>query len=136
MARRTRRVRRGKGSAAAYGETAVTPAGKNRVPLPSPDAGTNLVIADVVLRAAGGLLRDRMEKGLLSQTHGKSSAHRLVEKRGIVSSLALYGASRLARKSPLGLAVVVGGMAAKVFYDRGKRAEKTAPRIKPPKRNG
>ena len=98
MVRRTRRVRRGKGSAAADGETAVTPAGKNRVPLPSPDAGTNLVIADVVLRAAGGLLRDRMEKGLLINSYddaskGKAKAEKLVDKRGLATSVALWGAS-------------------------------------------
>ena len=39
------------------------------------------------------------------------------------TTLALWGASRLARRSPIGLAVVAGGLAAKVFYDRGKRLE-------------
>ena len=138
MARRTRRVRRGAVQTPADGagsSPAAIPASKGRVPLPSPDAGTNLVITDLVLRAAGGLLRDRVEKGLLSQSYDKNRAHKLVEKRGIVSSLALYGASRLARKSPLGLAVVVGGMAAKVFYDRGKRVETASRRTKAPKRD-
>ncbi len=96
------------------------------MPLPSPVAATNLVIADIVLRAAGGLLRDRLEKGLLVKSHGQDKADKLVDKRGLASSLALYGASRLARRSPLGLAVVAGGLAAKVFYDRGKRLEKKA----------
>lgn len=136
MARRVSRSRRGAAQPPATGDSADKrpkrggPAG---VPLPSPDAATNLVIADVVLRAAGGLLRDRMEKGLLSRSYDKPSADKLVDKRGIVSSLALYGASRLARRSPLGLAVVVGGMAAKVFYDRGRRLEKNGRSKKSPK---
>jgi hypothetical protein len=93
------------------------------MPLPSPVAGTNLIIADIVLRAAGGLLRDRLEKGLLVRSYDAAKAASLVDGRGVVTSLALYGASRLARRSPLGLAVVAGGLAAKVFYDRGKRLE-------------
>jgi hypothetical protein len=93
------------------------------VPLPSPVAGTNLVIADIVLRAAGGLLRDRLEKGLLVRSYDTAKAEKLVDKRGLASSVALWGASSLARRSPLGLAVVAGGLAAKVFYDRGKRLE-------------
>jgi len=104
---------------------AVTPAAaKPGLPLPSPEASTNLVIADIVLRAAGGMLRDRLEKGLITRHHDDDpKAHRMVDKRGLASSALLYGASRLARRSPLGLAMVAGGLAAKVFYDRGKRIE-------------
>lgn len=105
-----------------------TPTGPGGLPLPSPVAGTNLVIADIVLRAAGGLLRDRMEKGLLIKSYGanekgRAKAERLVDGRGLATSVALWGASHLARRSPIGLAVVAGGLAAKVFYDRGKRLE-------------
>ena len=91
--------------------------------MPSHNAATNLVIADIVLRAAGGLLRNRMEKGLLIASYDKAKAERLVDGRSLASSIALWGASRLATRSPLGLAVVVGGLAAKTLYDRGKRLE-------------
>jgi hypothetical protein len=91
--------------------------------LPSPDPVTNLVIADIVLRGAGSLLRQRLEKGLITGQLEAEKAQRLVEGRGIASSLALWGASRLATRSPVGLAVVAGGLAAKVLYDRGKRIE-------------
>lgn len=103
--------------------TAAPPSGADRPPLLSPDAGTSLVIADIVLRAAGGMLRNRMEKGLLANRFGVDNADRLVDGRSLVTTAMLYGASRLARRSPLGLAVVAGGLAAKVFYDRGKRLE-------------
>lgn len=92
-------------------------------PLPSPNPVTNMVIADIVLRGASMLLRRRVEKGLLTGQLAKDQAARLVEKRGAMSTLALWGASRIATRSPLGLAVVAGGLAAKVFYDRGKRLE-------------
>ena len=105
------------------------------LPLPSPIAGTNLVIADIVLRAAGGLLRNRMEKGLLVKSYDKAKAEQLVDGRSVATSVALWGASRIATRSPLGLAVVAGGLAAKVFYDRGKRLEarrKARKAAKPP----
>lgn len=103
--------------------------------LPSPNASTNLAIANIVLRAAGGLLRDKLEKGLITRHHDDDAkAHRLVDKRGLAASAALWGASHLARRSPIGLAVVVGGLAAKVFYDRGKGIEAKRAAKKP--RNG
>ncbi len=91
--------------------------------LPSPDPVTNLVIADIVLRGAGSLLRQKLEKGLITGQLDGDKARQLVEGRGMASSLALWGASRLATRSPIGLAVVAGGLAAKVLYDRGKRIE-------------
>ena len=129
--------KRAKAAAPSAAEPAETPKPAG-FPLPSPVAGTNLVIADIVLRAAGSLLRDRLEKGLLIKGHGEDKAAKLLGKRGLASSLALYGASRIARRSPMGLAVVAGGLAAKVFYDRGKRleakrrAKKAAKSLPPP----
>jgi hypothetical protein len=108
------------------------PTGPGGLPLPSPVASTNLVIADIVLRAAGGLLRERMERGLLIRSYDEAKAARLVDGRGVAASLALWGASRLARRSPMGLALVAGGLAAKVFYDRGKRLEAQRKRRKAP----
>ncbi len=113
-------------SPAAPSDTA--PTGPGGLPLPSPIAGTNLAIADIVLRAAGGLLRNRVTKGLIVASYdasedGRAKAEKLVDGRSVAASLALWGASRLATRSPAGLAVVAGGLAAKVLYDRGKRLE-------------
>jgi hypothetical protein len=99
------------------------PQGSGESRLPSPDPVTNLVIADIVLRGVGSLLRRKLEKGLLTGQLDGDKAHRLVEGRGLASTLALWGASRLATRSPVGLALVAGGLAAKVLYDRGKRIE-------------
>lgn len=101
-----------------------------KLPLPSHEPSTNILIADIVLRAAGGLLRDRLEKGLVTRNHvDDPRARRMIEKRGFTTSALMWGASRIARRSPIGLAVVAGGLAAKVFYDRGKQLEKK--RVKP-----
>jgi hypothetical protein len=101
--------------------------------LPSPNPVTNMVIADIVLRGAGSLLRQRLEKGLLTSQLDGDKAHHLVESRGVVSALALWGASRFAMRSPVGLAVVAGGLAAKVLYDRGKQVQARRRTRKSPK---
>ena len=130
MARPARSAKGRKPSAKPSPETAPAenedagPTGPGGLPLPSPIAGTNLVIADIVLRAAGTMLRNRMEKGLLIASYDKAKAEKLVDGRSIATSVALWGASRLATRSPLGLAVVVGGLAAKALYDRGQRLER------------
>jgi hypothetical protein len=124
LGRAPKGARRGaKASAVAPPPTDPKPTGRGGLPLPSPIAGTNLVIADIVLRAAGGLLRNRMEKGLLVKSYDKAKAEKLVDGRSVAASLALWGASRIATRSPVGLAVIAGGLAAKVLYDRGKRLE-------------
>lgn len=115
--------RGGKAPADALAPNGAKPIGTRGLPLPSPIAGTNLIIADIVMRAAGGLLRNRMEKGLLIKSYDKAKAEKLVDGRNLATSLALWGASRIATRSPVGLAVVAGGLAAKVLYDRGKRLE-------------
>lgn len=127
-----KRGKSAKAPSADAAHSAPSPTGPGGLPLPSPVAGTNLVIADVVLRAAGGLLRNRLEKGLLVRSYDQSKVDRLVDGRGMAASVALWGASHLARRSPLGLAVVAGGLAAKVFYDRGKRLEAKRRAKKPP----
>ncbi len=99
------------------------PTGPRGLPLPSPVAGTNLAIADIVLRGAGELLRNRMAKGLLTASYDKAKAERLVDGRSLLTSVALWGASHIATRSPLGLGLVVGGLAAKALYDRGKLIE-------------
>lgn len=123
MARGKRASRSKRGKAETPADASAKAKRPGDLPLPSPLAGTNLVIADILLRAAGGLLRNRMEKGLLSRSYDKTKADKMVDGRGLAASVALWGASRIATRSPLGLAVVAGGLAAKVFYDRGKKLE-------------
>ena len=65
-----------------------SPTGPGGLPLPSPVAATNLVIADIVLRAAGGLLRDRMEK---------SGKYRVVMTRTDDTFIALADRVKIAR---------------------------------------
>ncbi|MEO1047419.1 MAG: hypothetical protein AAFW59_03730 [Pseudomonadota bacterium] len=95
--------------------------------LPSPEVTTNLLIADIVLRSASRLFRRNVERRIVrsgvtdeeaalegSTFHGPS----------LLTSVALYGASKMATRSPLGLGVVAGGLILKTLYDRGKAKQK------------
>ncbi|MFN3990650.1 MAG: hypothetical protein ACK4IS_10370 [Erythrobacter sp.] len=106
------------------------------LPLPSTDPATNFLIADIVLRAASDLAREAIEKKTLAQTYDRAKAEELVTSQSIVKTIALYGISRIATRSPAGLALVAGGLVVKALYDRGKSIEarggKAFPRLKLP----
>lgn len=111
--------------------------GVGGLPLPSTDPATNFLIADIVLRAAGDFARKAVEKKTLTQTYDRDKAEDLVAKQSIAKSVAIYTMTRIATRSPMGLAMVAGGLALKVFYDRGKSIEArergVLSKIKPPR---
>ncbi|MDJ0979760.1 MAG: hypothetical protein QNI87_14645 [Erythrobacter sp.] len=103
---------------------------KARAPafLPSPEATTNLLIADIVLRGASNLFRKSVERKVArASVDDEEEAERLIDGRTALRTLGLYGASRLATRSPAGLGLVAGGLVLKTLYDRGKaRQQRTA----------
>jgi hypothetical protein len=107
------------------GETTAAPPAKGigGIPLPSTDPATNFLIADIVLRAAGDLVRELIEKKTLAQTYDRAKAEELVSRQSIAKTVAIYGISRIATRSPAGLAVVAGGLVLKALYDRGRAIE-------------
>lgn len=91
------------------------------LPLPSENPATNLLIADIVLRGASTLLRKNVEKRVAkASAHSSEEAEKLLDGRTMLTTLGLYGASRLATRSVPGLALVTGGLVLKTLYDRGK----------------
>jgi hypothetical protein len=93
--------------------------------VPSPDPATNLLIADIVLRSASKLFQKRVEQQVARKSTGdEDQAKQLLDGRGIIRTLTLYGASKIATRSPAGLGVVAGGLALKTLYDRGKARRK------------
>ena len=101
---------------------------------PSPNPATNLLIADIVVRGASTLFRRNVEKRVAKSTsQSDEEADRMIDGRGIIRTLGLYGASRLATRSPLGLGVVAGGLVIKTLYDRGKARQQKRRARKPGK---
>ncbi|MEM6476276.1 MAG: hypothetical protein AAF687_08935 [Pseudomonadota bacterium] len=84
------------------------------------DFPTNLLIADIVLRGAGKTMRDTLEKRSLVAGYNPAKAREMSDGHTVLASLAVYGASRVAARSGVGLALVAGGLVLKTLYDRGK----------------
>lgn len=96
---------------------------RRSLPLPSTDPATNFVITDIMLRAAGDFAREAIERKTLTETYDRETAEKIVSSQSIAKTIALYGITRIATRSPVGLAVVAGGLALKALYDRGKSIE-------------
>lgn len=106
------------------GSDAVTNRSAN-LPLPSDNPGTNLLIADIVMRGASTLFRKTVEKRVANASvDQEEEAQELLDGRTLITTLGLYGASKLATRSVPGLLLVTGGLLAKTLYDRGKARQR------------
>ena len=92
--------------------------GQNAIPGPSPNPSTNLIIHDILLRSAGRLTRQTLEKALLGRQYGSKFAKEVVENRSLVQTLAAYGVTKVATKSVPGAVLVGAGLLAKTIFDR------------------
>jgi hypothetical protein len=92
-------------------------------PPPSPNPMTNLLIADIVLRGGGRLLRHIVETNVLKTKYSSGKARRIVKGRGMAQTLIGTAVARLATRSVPGAILVGGGLLAKALYDRSKGEE-------------
>lgn len=98
-------------------------AGVKDVPPPSPNPMTNLIIADLVLRGGGRLLRGLVERNVLKAKYPPDTAKSIVTGRGMAQTLVSTAIARVATRSVPGAILVGGGLLAKALYDRRKGAE-------------
>lgn len=91
-----------------------------RMPGPSTNPATNLLIADLVVRGVTRMTRQTLHKSVLRTGYSREKARKLANDHTILSTLALYGLSKLATRSVPGAMLVGGGLLAKTLYDRGK----------------
>jgi len=91
-----------------------------RMPWPSTNPATNLLIADLVVRGVTHMTRKTLHKSVLRTGYSREKARKLANDHTILSTLALYGLSKLATRSVPGAMLVGGGLLAKTLYDRGK----------------
>jgi hypothetical protein len=89
-----------------------------QVPGPSPNPATNLLLADIVVRSAGRLLRRGMEKGLLRARFSAEQATEIVEGRPLGRTFVSAAAARIATRSVPGALLIGGGLLAKTVVDR------------------
>jgi hypothetical protein len=91
-----------------------------QVPPPSPNPMTNLLIADLVLRGGGRLLRNLVERNVLKTKYPHDTAKSLINGRGMAQTLIGTAVARIATRSVPGAILVGGGLIAKALYDRSK----------------
>lgn len=86
----------------------------------SPSPMTNMILADIVLRAGGALLRRGVETGILGRKIGAKKAAKVIKGRTLTQSLVGTALARVATRSVPGAIVVGGSLLAKTLYDRRK----------------
>ena len=92
---------------------------------PSPNPMTNLILTDLILRGGGEVLRQAVERGLLTTRYDPKEAKRIVSGRGLTETLIATTITKMALSSVPGAILVGGGLLAKTLYDkrRGKEAQ-------------
>jgi len=95
-------------------------AGAQKVPGPSTNPATNLLIADIAMNGAAILFRRAMERAALSLRFDREKAKQVVQGRSLAESALSYASARYATRSLPGFLLVTGGLLAKSVVDRAK----------------
>ena len=100
--------------------------GLAKMPGPSTNPATNLLIGDIAMRGVSMLLGRGIESTLLKTRYDAEKAKGIVQGRTLTQSLVATGAARVATKSVPGFLAVSGGLLAKALFDRvlGRRESK------------
>ena len=89
-----------------------------KIPGPSNNPATNLLIMDIAMRGASMIAGRAIEKAFLSVRYHPDKASDIVKGRSMAKSLAATGAARMATRSVPGFLLVTGGLLAKTLFDR------------------
>ena len=84
----------------------------------SPNPMTNLLVADLVLRSGGQLMRHAVERGVLGLKFTPGKAKNIVRGRSMGQTLIGTALARIATRSVPGAILVGGGLLAKTLFDR------------------
>lgn len=90
------------------------------VPGPSDNPATNLMMADIAIRAGSYIVRRSIEKGFLRGRYGKHTAKAIVKNKTMGQTLLSFALARVATRNVPGAIVVGGGALAKTLLDRRK----------------
>lgn len=90
------------------------------IPGPTENPATNFLMADMAIRAGSYLARRSVEKGLLANRYGKSTAKEIVQNKTLRQTAFSWVLARIATKSLPGAIVIGTGALAKTLLDRRK----------------
>lgn len=92
-----------------------------KIPGPSSNPATNLLILDIAMRGASMVAGRAMQRALLGARYNREKAADIVRGRTLMQSMTATGAARIASKSVPGFLLVTGGLLAKTLLDRSLR---------------
>ena len=103
-----------------------TPGKSETIPGPTENPATNLMMADVAIRAGSYIVREAVERGVLSGRYGKHTAKKIVKNKTLGQTLISFGLAKLATRNMPGALIVGGGALAKTLFDRrrSKRSQR------------
>ena len=97
---------------------------REEVPGPSENPATNIMLADVTIRAGSYILRRSVEKGFLRGRYGRDTARAMIQNKSLGTSLMSFALARIATRNLPGAILIGGGAIAKTLYDRRKGRRK------------
>lgn len=92
-----------------------------KVPGPSSNPATNLLIMDIAMRGASMIAGRAIQRIILGARYDSEKAADIIKGRSLVQSMTATGAARFATKSVPGFLLVTGGLVAKTLLDRSLR---------------
>lgn len=99
-----------------------------KIPAPTNNPVTNLIITDVILRAGARVMRRGVERAFIGVKHSPDEAQAVLARGSVMKSLASSAVARFATRSPQGAVLVGGALVVKALYDRAqdKKARRKA----------
>lgn len=97
----------------------------DNVPGPSNNPMTNLLLADLMIRAGSYVMRDAVERGLLRGRYGRETAREIVKNKSLGQQAVSFALAKVATRSLPGALLVGGGALAKTIFDRSRKRRKS-----------
>jgi len=88
------------------------------------NSGTNLVMADIAMRAGSSILRNVVEKSFLSGRYGKDTASDIVNNKTLGQTVASVVLAKMATRSVPGAVIIGSGVVVKTLFDRSQKRRK------------
>lgn len=92
-----------------------------RIPGPSSNPATNLLIMDIAMRGASMVAGRAIQRAILGTRYNRQKAADIVNGRSLIQSMTATSAARMATRSVPGFLLVAGGLFAKTVLDRTLR---------------
>ncbi|MBX7459766.1 hypothetical protein [Qipengyuania huizhouensis] len=98
---------------------------EENVPGPSTNPMTNILLADLMIRAGSYVMRDAIERGMLRGRYGRETAREMIKNKSLGQQAISFALAKVATRSLPGALLVGGGALAKTIFDRSQKRRKS-----------